>query len=121
MRKRNNAVYVRFDDQEYEELLRRVDESGLTIQSYIINSALGAVITTKEDREILCDLTDTFKDMNRQLRGLGTNINQMSRHANRSGAFPALRELEEIKEYVSGICKEVNQAWQLIRRLISAQ
>ncbi len=121
MRKRNNAVYVRFSDEEYRELMEKVKESGLTIQAYIIKAALGAAITTETDRALLLDQNRVFWKMEQQLRGIGTNVNQMSRHANTYGQLPHVHELTRIGDEVSCIRREVDEAWQSTRRLISGQ
>lgn len=49
MRRRNKNVSVRMTEDEYAALTMRVEESGQTLQSFIINSVLGAKVSSREE------------------------------------------------------------------------
>ena len=121
MRKRNKAITVRMTDAEYATIQDRIKESGCTQQAYIINSALNARISSAEEIATLKEISVSFGDLVRQLRGLATNVNQMARIANKSGTLPATRELSKISDLVSIYRKESEEVWLSIRSLITDQ
>lgn len=115
MRKRNKAITVRMTEQEYAALQKRVAEYGRTQQSYIINAALTARISSAEEIATLKEISVTFGDLVKQLRGIAININQMARVANGSGALPTARELSQISEQIARYRERSEQIWQSIR------
>lgn len=121
MRKRNNVLSVRLSDDERKLLQQKVEACGQTIQSYIINSSLTGRVSTAEEINELRSISETLKDIDKQLRGMGINLNQMAYIANSIGKIPALYELNTISSEVQLIKKEVIQLWQLIRQSISQQ
>jgi hypothetical protein len=108
-------------EQEYAALQKRVAESGRTQQSYIINAALTARISSAEEIATLKEISVTFGDLVKQLRGIAININQMARVANGSGALPTARELSQISEQIARYRERSEQIWQSIRSLITDQ
>ena len=82
-RRRNIAVTVRMNETEYADFISRVKESGLSQQAYMIRAVRGAAITTAEEIDVLKTISRTFADLERQLRGLATNVNQMAHVANK--------------------------------------
>ena len=124
-RRRNRAVTVRMTDEEYLAMKARVDESGLPQQTYMIEAVTGAPIISADDASSLLQEwkanSRDLSDLSRQLRGLGTNVNQMARIANGYGDLPSEQYLHRISENVDQAKKGVNQIWQSIRSLISQQ
>ena len=120
-RRRNRAIPIRLSDYEYEDIMRRIDESGLTIQTYLINAARGATITPSDEIAELKEISKTFADHEKQLRGLATNINQMAHVANGFGVLPTETELERMSDQINNYRKESESIWQLIRSLIVRQ
>ena len=120
-RTRNRAVTVRMSDSEYDSLRDKVRESGLSQQSYIISAVLDSSVTTSDTIDVLKDISRTFAGVEQQLRGLGTNVNQMAHIANGMGMAPSVRELEHISDLVAEYRKECNTVWQSIRSSIPKQ
>ena len=121
MRSRNNIVTIRMNDDEYAVLKAKVKESGLTQQSFINNAIKGATIASDDEVEILKDLSITFADLVRQLRGLATNINQIAHVANGMRILPLKIELSKTREEIKSYKKECEEILQLIRSLINQQ
>ena len=119
MRKRNKAITFRMSDEEYSELEKKVKESGQTLQSYLISSALGAVITSKEEVDLIKEKNKIYADMDKQLRGMGINLNQIAHVANGYGDIPSVDTLFDILSEVRKIRTEVNEEWQSTRQSIS--
>ena len=120
-RARDRAVTVRMSDSEYDRLKNKVNESGLSQQSYIISAALDSYVTTSDTIDVLKTISKTFAGVEQQLRGLGTNVNQMAHIANGTGMTPSARELERISDQVTEYRKECNSVWQSIRSSIPNQ
>ena len=106
---------------EYDSLKNKVSESGLSQQSYIISAALDSSVTTADTLDVLKNISRTFAGVEQQLRGLGTNVNQMAHIANGTGMTPSASELEHISNQVAKYRKECNSVWQLIRSSIPKQ
>ena len=121
MRKRNKAITIRMTDAEYAAIQDRIRQSRRTQQSYIINAALTARISSAEEIATLKEISVSFGDLVRQLRGLATNVNQMARIANRSGALPTARELSRISEQSAKYRERSEAVWQSIRSSITDQ
>lgn len=120
-RRRNKAVTVRMNGKEYSAFLNKVEESGLTQQAYIINAILGATITPSDQIIVLKEISKTFADYEKQVRGLGINVNQMAHVANGQGLLPSEATMEQISEQIVNMRKEGEDIWQSIRLLIHQQ
>ena len=121
MRKRNHAVTIRMTEKEYAAMQKRIKESGRTQQAYIINSALNAQISSAEEISTLKEVSASFADLVKQLRGIAININQMACVANGSGALPTARDLSRLSNQISKYRERSEQIWQSIRSLITDQ
>ena len=118
-RTRNQAVSVRMTPEEHREIAKRIEESGLSQQAYIINAARGAVITPSEGIDELRETSRILADLERQLRGLGINVNQMAHVANGQGALPTEKTLIELSDQIKSYREENKTIWRSIRSLIA--
>lgn len=117
-RKRNRSVTIRMNDSEYSDFKNRVKESGLTEQSYVIDAIQKAKITSNDEIVVLKNISKTFSEYVKQVRGIATNINQMARVANSQGFLPVRNTLNQLSKDISDIRKDGEQVWQLIRSSI---
>lgn len=117
-RTRNKAITIRMNDTEYKNLQLKVNESGLTQQAYIIDAIQRATITSSNEIVVLKDISKTFAELENQIRGLATNINQMAHVANSKGYIPTQTDLEQLSRQLNKYRKESENIWQLIRSLI---
>ena len=121
MRTRNRCIYIRMTDNEYALLMEQIKLSGHTIQSYMINAALNGHISSREEVEELRNLSKYLEDMDKQLRGMGNNCNQMAHLANINGILPTEEKLKYINNKINQLKTEVALIWQSIRQSISRQ
>ena len=77
MRKRTNQIIVRLSDQEMLLLRRILKANGMTMTGYF-----RALIVSGEIKTLPPEL---MQDVQRQVRGVGRNINQMAKLAHISG------------------------------------
>ena len=120
-RRRNKAVTVRMNETEYADFQNRVEESGLSQQAYIISAVRGATITPSDEIAVLKEISKTFADFEKQVRGLGTNVNQMAHVANGQGYLPGEEALARLSDQLGNMRKESEEIWQSIRSSINQQ
>ena len=77
MRKRTNQIIVRLSDQEMLLLRRKLKANRMTMTGYF-----RALIVSGEIKTLPPEL---MQDVQRQVRGVGRNINQMAKLAHISG------------------------------------
>lgn len=119
MRRRNKAITVRMTNAEYAELQAKIKESGLSQQAYIISAVRGATITPSDEIAVLKEISMTFANFEKQLRGLATNVNQMAHVANGLGILPTEYDLKSISAQIGKFRKDSEQIWQSIRLSIT--
>lgn len=121
MRKREHRVTTCYTDDEYKLLRSMIQNTGQTMQTYMLGSSLGARLTTAETYSLLKEEARILSDMDLQLRGIGTNLNQLARKANEVGYNLDEVKLNEIANVVVYMRDEVNGRWRSIRQLIAAR
>ncbi len=107
-------------DSEYDEFNNKVSNSGLSRQDFFIRMIKGIRINSAESLGELKRVNDTLSNLDRQLRGMATNVNQMARIANGMGMLPSNKTLQEINTKICEIRKELGEIWQSIRSSIRA-
>lgn len=120
-RRRNKAVTVRMNETEYADFQNKVEESGLSQQAYIISAVRGATITPSDEIAVLKEISKTFADYEKQIRGLGTNVNQMAHVANGQGYLPGEEALTRLSDQLGTMRKDSEEIWQSIRSSINQQ
>ena len=120
-RRRNKAVTVRMSEAEYADFQNRVEESGLSQQAFIISAVRGATITPSDEIAVLKEISKTFAEFVKQIRGMGTNLNQMAHVANGQGYLPGEESLLRLSDQVGNMRKEGENVWQSIRSSINQQ
>lgn len=121
MRNRSNCVSIRYSDEEYKVLQERIKESGQTKSAYIINATLNGKVSSADDVQEMKEQSKLLLDIDKQLRGMGTNLNQMAHVANGKGIIPSVDKLKEIEREVVDIKREVDDIWQSTRQSIGRQ
>lgn len=118
-RRRSKEILVRMSEEEYEILSQKISSSGKSMQAYMLDAALCGKITSADEIAEMKRKNKLLEDMDKQLRGMGTNINQMAHVANRDGTIPEAEEMIRIAEEVRQIRGEVMDEWRLTRQAIS--
>ena len=95
-RKRDRAITVRMTDEEYTLFKNKADSSGLSRQAFFIRLIKSARVNSSDELVELRKINEVVSDLDRQVRGLATNVNQMARIANGTGAVPTEKKLAEI-------------------------
>ena len=101
---RPEQLSFRVNEEEYQKLQERVQESGKNQQEYILSCVL--------DKKIVN--TDGIKELIPELKRIGNNLNQIAKRCNEGGVLPSEAEVREQGE-------ELKQVWQLLRRYLQRQ
>ena len=101
---RPKQLSFRVNEEEYQKLQERVQESGKNQQEYILSCVL--------DKKIVN--TDGIKELIPKLKRIGNNLNQIAKRCNEGGVLPSEAEVREQGE-------ELKQVWQLLRRYLQRQ
>jgi hypothetical protein len=91
MRKRNNRIFVRLSDDEYDIILDRIKKTGLSKEAYLRSLLFGSVPREKPD--------ERFYEMMRDLSGIANNINQLAKKANTFGSIHSKMLLAEAEKW----------------------
>ena len=101
---RPKQLSFRVNEEEYQKLQERVQESGKNQQEYILSCVL--------DKKIVN--TAGIKELIPELKRIGNNLNQIAKRCNEGGVLPSEAEVREQGE-------ELKQVWQLLRRYLQRQ
>lgn len=101
---RPKQISFRVSEEEYEQLKKKIDESGKNQQEYILSCVLEQSIMN----------TDGMKELLPELKRIGNNLNQIARRCNEGGFLPSEHEVRKHGE-------ELNQVWQLLRQYLQKQ
>lgn len=138
-RNRKHSICVRMNDDEYNELQGKLQESGQTMQSYVNNAIYGGVIATPEEVKILQELNRKFENASRQFRGTATNLNQISHNINLLirllqdeepdkmkiekliRALPKQQDIQTVAYDVQDYRRDIDEIWQSLRQFAGRQ
>ena len=101
---RPKQLSFRVNEEEYQKLQERVQESGKNQQEYILSCVL--------DKKIVN--TDGIKELIPELKRIGNNLNQIAKRCNEGGVLPSESEVRDQGE-------ELKHVWQLLRRYLQRQ
>ena len=114
-RKRPIELKFRLSQDEYELMQRNLAEAGMNRNAYLIRLITGATIYPKDQ---LIQLNLEYTMMNRLLRGVGTNINQIAKRANSSGATPSAALLADMYQDVQTLRHNLLPLWDKTREAL---
>lgn len=129
-------MLVRMTDEEYQMLQDKVAASGLTTQSFIIDAIVGATVSSAEELQELRKMSAQFTEANRQIKGIGTNLNQMAHsmnllcsvlHDDAPDAFRIRKIVDDLMHsnwnetfrQIQNYKKESDAIWQYLRRFLA--
>jgi len=93
---------IRVSDEEYDAIKKKVQESGVSQQKFII----GAI----SEKSIIN--TDGIKEVIPELKRIGNNLNQLARKCNEGIPID-----DDTSRAVQIIGKELNDTWRLLKQL----
>lgn len=100
---RPKQVMFRLSEEEAEKLQRKVEQSGMSQQDYILKAVLEKPITN----------TDGIKEVVPELKRQGANLNQLTKKLNERGYIVYKQELPQLE-------KELKEVWQLLKQYLQS-
>lgn len=100
---RPKQVMFRLSEEEAEKLQRKVEQSGMSQQDYILKAVLEKPITN----------TDGIKEVVPELKRQGANLNQITKKLNERGYIDYKQELPQLE-------KELKEVWQLLKQYLQS-
>ena len=113
MRKRAKEVKFRVTEQEWEVLQKKLQETGISRNEYLVKLITNTPIFPKDDLE---KINQVLNAQNQQLRGMATNINQITKMANVSKALPTIVQLDFMRMDVYQMRSELMKIWTAVRK-----
>ena len=106
MRARQHQVKFRLNDEEYALLKKKLKGSPFNMATFFRRMLVG-VPTNAEQLAI-------FRDIQKQVRGVGRNVNQITRLSHISGKLSAetLRDVAAAQERIESKLDQLKAAWQ---------
>ena len=102
MRKRNNQINVRLNDNEPQKLNKKVLKSGMSREKFLINLFAGAEIKPAPPVD--------FMNLIREVKRLGSNVDRLLHYANGKG-YVSKKELTETLTELDNLEKTMWQAF----------
>lgn len=99
-RKRNVQINIRISEAEAEQLRKKVEQSGMSQQEYILSCVLNKPITN----------TDGIKELIPELKRVGNNLNQIA-HALNGGRYYQYNLITDNQ-------KELDKVWQSLKQFL---
>lgn len=112
MRKRPIELKFRLSADEYELLKGKLKEAGMSRNAFLVRLIVDAEIYPKDQ---LQELNVQYDMMNRLLRGVATNINQIAKHANTSRTIPSAKLLLDMYQDVQVLKNNLQPLWEETR------
>jgi hypothetical protein len=108
MRKRNNRIFVRLSDEEYDVIKSRIEKTGLSKEAYLRSLLNDNIPREKPD--------ERFYEVVKDISGIANNVNQLARIANASGSIQK-HMLQSEAEKWSEFQTEIREAFLLPEKM----
>lgn len=100
---RPKQLSFRVNEDEYEQLRKKIEESGKNQQNYILSCILDKPIVN----------TDGIKELVPELKRIGNNLNQIAHSLNATGYCE--------ESLINENQKELMDLWQLLKQYLQSQ
>lgn len=111
-RKRPIELKFRLSEEEYKVLQQKLAAAGISRNAFLVRLISDATIFPKEE---LIRMNMEYTMMNRLLRGIGTNINQIAKVANTNKATPSAKLLLDMYQDIQTLKHNLLPLWDEVR------
>lgn len=113
--KRPKQMTFRVSEEEYELIMKKIADSGLNNQDYILRAVMQApIVKTDNLKELVIELKKQGTELNRQ----GNNINQIAAQLNSRGFINYKNELPQTLSALRKAQGELISVWQSLRQYL---
>lgn len=115
--KRPKQMTFRVSEEEYETIMKKIADSGLNNQEYILRAVIQApIIKTDDLKELVIELKHQGTELNRQ----GNNINQIATQLNTRGFVDYKNKLLQTLSALRIAQEELKSLWQSLRQYLQS-
>jgi len=114
-RRRQIELKFRLSADEYALLQSKLAEAGMNRNAFLVRLISGATIFPKEQ---LIQMNLEYTIMNRLLRGIGININQIAKVANTNHSTPSAALLTDMYQDVQMLRHNLTPIWDETREAL---
>lgn len=112
---RLKQMLFRVSAEEYEIIMKKIAESGLNNQEYMLRAVLGVpIIKTDDLKELIIELKKQGTELNRQ----GNNLNQIATRLNERGFVDYNNELPQTLYALKHAQEELKEIWVLLKQYL---
>nr|WP_234387939.1 plasmid mobilization relaxosome protein MobC [Streptomyces tibetensis] len=111
-RVREHRVHPRYGESEFAELARAAALSRMQPGGYVAESSLAAA-RAEDPTAAIADyraMVQVLMAANRQLAGVGNNLNQLTWHLNKDGAWPQPDSVQRLLDRIEASITELDTA-----------
>ena len=117
-KKRPKQMTFRVSAEKYEIIMKKIAESGLKNQEYILIAVMKTPIVKSEDlKELVIELKHQGTELNRQ----GNNLNQIALRLNERGFVDYRNELSQTLSALRTAQEELKNIWQSLRQYLQSR
>ncbi len=114
-KERPKQMTFRVSAEEYEIIMKKIADSGLNNQKYILRAVIQAPIVKTDDlKELVIELKKQGMELNRQ----GNNINQITTQLNARKFVDYKNELSQTLSTLRTAQEELKSLWQSLRQYL---
>lgn len=107
--KRNRSIQFWCDQQEFESIKKLSDQAGISRGNYCRQVVLGQ--RPQHIPQPGGELTrQEIKELHKEIRAIGTNLNQLAKHANSTHELPHLEKIESGIEAYNDLNRSILEA-----------
>lgn len=116
-KKRPKQMTFRVSAEEHEIIMKKIADSGLNNQEYILRAVMQAPIVKTEDlKGLVIELKKQGTELNRQ----GNNLNQVAKKLNERGFVDYKNELPQILSALRTAQEELVSLWQSLKQYLQS-
>lgn len=113
MRKRNKDIRIRMSEEEYAALQEKLVDVNTSRNTYLVGVIADKTIYPREPLE---RIALALEYMNRAIRGMATNLNQIAKWCNTTQSAPAVEAIVELREDLRRFNLHTQSMWDFVRR-----
>lgn len=119
-RNRNRKHFIGFymDDKEYNNFIKKLNESEFRSQQAYLLYLAGVNEYTPNEVVAWHTVDNAIADLRDEFNHIGININQLAKKANAKGEIPQVEELQQMRKELKLLEGRTEKLWQSLRLLI---
>lgn len=111
--KYTRKIFLRVTERDYKRIKTYAEKEKLSIPAFMVKQSTINYLPAATDEKLLLAIHNLLTSYIAQLRGMGTNLNQLAHWANRERTFPI--EAQVLTNQINETLKEINTITSKVR------